>query len=275
MTFFKVSPDIINRPEVCELARGLSMPVFAAVGAVSLLYAWGFEHADADGGINDFTAKAIESACGWEGARGGLLSMFCAAGILDGDPEERDENNPLRIAGWDDIASELVKVREQTRKRVAKHRENAKNVTPFVSRDVTDAVTRYETRDVTDAVTRLESREYRVESREIESRECDTASPRAKPTRAHFIAPQETEVAQYMQEQASQKGLRINAQDQAERFCDHYASNGWKVGGKSHMKDWKASARSWLRNDFTQRQPQKQEQTVQKPMRFASDNLYG
>jgi DNA-binding transcriptional regulator GbsR (MarR family) len=33
----------------------------------------------------------------------------------------------------------------------------------------------------------------------------------------------------------------------AEKFCDHYDSNGWLVG-KNPMKDWKASIRTWKRN---------------------------
>jgi hypothetical protein len=35
---------------------------------------------------------------------------------------------------------------------------------------------------------------------------------------------------------------------EADKFWDHFASNGWKVGGKSPMKDWQAAARNWLRN---------------------------
>ena len=34
----------------------------------------------------------------------------------------------------------------------------------------------------------------------------------------------------------------------AERFFDYYESKGWKVG-KSPMKDWKASIRTWERNN--------------------------
>lgn len=33
----------------------------------------------------------------------------------------------------------------------------------------------------------------------------------------------------------------------AESFCDYYASNGWKIGGKTPMKDWQAAARQWNR----------------------------
>jgi hypothetical protein len=33
----------------------------------------------------------------------------------------------------------------------------------------------------------------------------------------------------------------------ANRFYDHYESNGWKVG-KNSMKDWKAAVRNWEPN---------------------------
>jgi hypothetical protein len=35
----------------------------------------------------------------------------------------------------------------------------------------------------------------------------------------------------------------------AEGFFDHFTSNGWKVGGKAPMQDWKASARGWVRRN--------------------------
>lgn len=35
---------------------------------------------------------------------------------------------------------------------------------------------------------------------------------------------------------------------EAEKFFNHYASNGWLVGGKAKMKDWHAAARNWLLN---------------------------
>ena len=40
----------------------------------------------------------------------------------------------------------------------------------------------------------------------------------------------------------------INANIEAEKFYDHFNSNGWKVGGKAQMKDWRSAVNNWLRN---------------------------
>ena len=49
-------------------------------------------------------------------------------------------------------------------------------------------------------------------------------------------------VAEYM-------ATRGGTPAQAAKFWDHFTSNGWKVGGKAAMKDWRASVRNWLAND--------------------------
>lgn len=35
---------------------------------------------------------------------------------------------------------------------------------------------------------------------------------------------------------------------EANKFFNYFQSNGWKVGGKAPMKDWKAAARNWIIN---------------------------
>ena len=42
---------------------------------------------------------------------------------------------------------------------------------------------------------------------------------------------------------------------EAEKFYNYFQSNGWKVGGKTPMKDWQAAARNWMINavKFSQR----------------------
>lgn len=34
---------------------------------------------------------------------------------------------------------------------------------------------------------------------------------------------------------------------EAEKYWDHFKGNGWKVGGRAPMQDWKATARNWAR----------------------------
>ena len=40
--------------------------------------------------------------------------------------------------------------------------------------------------------------------------------------------------------------------DDAERFHDHFESNGWKVGGRGAMKNWEAAYRNWSKNGINQ-----------------------
>ena len=55
-----------------------------------------------------------------------------------------------------------------------------------------------------------------------------------------FSPPTPDEVQVFCEE----NGLSVDA----ERFCDYYASKGWKVGS-SPMKDWKAACRNWAKRD--------------------------
>jgi len=51
------------------------------------------------------------------------------------------------------------------------------------------------------------------------------------------------EVCEYFKE----LGLNGISQSEAEKFWDHYTSNGWKVG-RNPMKDWRASCRNWKKS---------------------------
>ena len=73
-----------------------------------------------------------------------------------------------------------------------------------------------------------------------ESMSADALAP-AKSKREKFIPPTVEEVQAYCKE----TGKPINA----EAFVDYFTSNGWKVGGKTPMKDWKAAVRQWRRRD--------------------------
>ena len=61
------------------------------------------------------------------------------------------------------------------------------------------------------------------------------------PNPTHKIPPNFCEVKLFFEEKEA-------SLSEAEKFFDHYESNGWLVGGKSKMKNWNAAARNWLKN---------------------------
>jgi hypothetical protein len=60
---------------------------------------------------------------------------------------------------------------------------------------------------------------------------------------------------------------------EAKKFYNHFESNGWKVGGKSPMKDWQAAARNWMLNcaNFAP----KSKPTSQNPIILNTSKNYG
>lgn len=42
--------------------------------------------------------------------------------------------------------------------------------------------------------------------------------------------------------------FKESSENEANKFYNYYSSIGWLVGGKTKMKDWKASARNWIMN---------------------------
>lgn len=62
-----------------------------------------------------------------------------------------------------------------------------------------------------------------------------------KPPRPRFTPPTEAEAIAYFAEQGS-------SEQEAENFIDHYTANGWTQSGKAKIKDWKSSARYWIRH---------------------------
>lgn len=69
------------------------------------------------------------------------------------------------------------------------------------------------------------------------------SAPPPSPKRKVFKKPTVDEIRAYCAE-------RHNSVD-AEHFYDHYEANGWKIGGKSPMKDWRAAVRTWENNNYT------------------------
>lgn len=79
-----------------------------------------------------------------------------------------------------------------------------------------------------------------------------------KPPRLRFTPPSTDDAITYFCEQGSSAA-------EAKSFIDYYAANGWKVGGRSSMKDWQAAARNWLRRAGQYTRPQTRNTTQESP----------
>jgi len=143
----------------------------------------------------------------------------------------------FRIAGWEEYQNieGLDRIREQTRKRVAAHRERqAQKALP--EGNATCNVT------VTPGNATEEEREEDIDIRNKNDNMGDPADApeRKRYARKPFIPPTVEEVRAYCTE-------RGNSVD-PEAFVDFYASKGWMIG-KNKMKDWKAAVRTWEQGD--------------------------
>lgn len=79
-----------------------------------------------------------------------------------------------------------------------------------------------------------------------------------KPPHPRFTPPSEDDAIAYFCEQGSSAA-------EAKSFIDYYAANGWKVGGRSSMKDWQAAARNWLRRAGQYTRPQTRNASQESP----------
>src|SRR5690554_3480547 len=70
----------------------------------------------------------------------------------------------------------------------------------------------------------------------------DTPKKKSPTKRKRFIPPNLKEVKTFFHENKSSYQV-------AETFFYHFESNGWLVGGRAKMKNWKAAARNWITRD--------------------------
>ena len=82
---------------------------------------------------------------------------------------------------------------------------------------------------------RLEIRDKSIDKRDKEKKEKESSKSN------RFAPPSVDDVRTYCLE----RGNNIDP----DKFVDYYTGNGWMVG-RNKMKDWKATVRSWERNDF-------------------------
>ena len=70
----------------------------------------------------------------------------------------------------------------------------------------------------------------------------DSGRDKSQPTRTHFIPPTLEEVKAYC--------IERNNNIDAEYFIDFQEARGWVLSNGKKMKDWKATIRTWERNNY-------------------------
>lgn len=134
-------------------------------------------------------------------------------------------------------------VMETSRKRIVAGGSGGKAASKPESKRASKSGSKTQSKAASNDASKLESKRASEEEEEEESGKGIKERGKA----ARFRAPSPAEVAEYAQQFAADKGLDLTALDfDPERFVDFYAQKGWMVG-RSHMKDWKATVRNWLR----------------------------
>ena len=106
---------------------------------------------------------------------------------------------------------------------------------------------------------RIKNQESRAKNQEREGGKAASAA------RERFAPPSPADVNAY----AAEIGA---AHVDGDRFCDFYASKGWRVGSQP-MKDWRAAVRTWAKRDSGGHPPDKPGKTVQEQQ--YSQRTYG
>lgn len=127
----------------------------------------------------------------------------------------------LHISNWERYQNidGMNRIREQTRKRVAEHRERK----------------------------RLEGNATVTQPCNVTVTECNATDKnridknRLDKNNSKFVPPTVEEIQEYIKE--------IGSSVDAQRFFDYYAKQGWLLANGNKMKDWKAAIRNWNRDE--------------------------
>lgn len=121
-TWCRFGSGVAKHEKTQALAESLGLPICAVGGLLAFLWSWSIDHAEGENGsINDFSIRAIEKACEWDGKRGVLVEALCACGFLDGEPDS--EHNPLRIHDWATYNGAILEHRRKEAEKKRKQRE--------------------------------------------------------------------------------------------------------------------------------------------------------
>jgi hypothetical protein len=138
-------------------------------------------------------------------------------------------------------------VMETSRKRIVAGGSGGKAASKPESKRASETGSKTQSKAASNDASKPESKRASEEEEEEEEEEESGKGIKERGKAARFRAPSPAEVAEYAKQFAANKGLDLTALDfDPERFVDFYAQKGWMIG-RSHMKDWKATVRNWVR----------------------------
>jgi len=217
VVWIKIEHWTQDKPEVFVMADNLGIDPDAVLGKLVRIWVWA-DQQTIDGNAGSVTLSLLDRVSGVTGFAKAMLKAGWLKQVDDG----------VQFVNFDRHNGETAKQRALTAKRVQKHRAgNASETKP--KRQCND----------TGVTSSLPEKRREEKNRVV----IETQEPQdtAKPVREYFRRPSVQDVAEYA------TGICANVDPQA--FCDHYQSNGWRVG-KAAMRDWKAAVRNWAKRDL-------------------------
>lgn len=228
-----------------RLKRRLRLPSWQVVGVLESV--WLFTQANAPAGdIGRHSDEDIAAHLEWDGDASDLIAALVECGWLD-----RHEAHRLVVHDWHEHAPNYLKGNmakwgkgfatveaADSAKQIAK--QPAEDVAKQAAKQTAQASC--STQSSNDHPRVGLSGDITQAPETTQTLDTINSSAAAKAATKRFVPPSVEEVKAYCESQ----GYDMDA----ERFVDHYTSNGWRVGGKTAMKDWQASVRNWMKSPF-------------------------
>ena len=246
-------------PNIAVARRLLGIPAVHLVGHWHYLLWWAVTHAD-DGDLSEVSPYAVADAAGWEGDPEAFLSALKQSGLVTSDGI---------IADWHAYTGRLLETRRRNREKVAAHRLRTRDVTernhPVTVTGGVQAgyvpvtpVTVTACNASTETVTETETVTARETPQKAKSKAGEGPSA---PSRTRMTPPTQEECEEYW----FTKSLEGEAVD----FWLHWQGHGWRFGNGAPMKDWRATAQRWSREEVKRRAEAKARQSAPGPRRPA------
>jgi len=216
--WIKIETSLPRKPEVMRMAELLDIDEFAVVGHLVCFWSWVDENVSPECPSVSGTKRGLDRVAG----RDGFTTAMIQVGWLIMD------DGKVTIPHLEYHLSSGAKTRAFEQRKKAEQRRQGQSSVKCPDKSGTTQGQKQGPEEIREE-----------ENRVVIQTQGPQGTPKA--AREYFRKPSVQDVAEYA------TGICVNVDPQA--FCDHYQSNGWRVG-KAAMKDWKAAVRNWAKRDL-------------------------